>query len=114
MILFVFTDSVQKLLLADGGQGLEVLQRLLERLLGGVVLGSLDAEVHLVLEGVRHAVAREHHAGVHQQHVAQRVPERVVLLRAMLTINWTHTHPYRLSNAWLRYTNGQILSRRQE
>ena len=84
--MFVFTDSVKKLLLADGGQGLEVLQRLLERLLGGVVLGSLDAEVHLVLEGVRHAVAREHHAGVHQQHVAQRVPERVVLLRAMLTI----------------------------
>ena len=97
MILFVFTDSVQKLLLADGGQGLEVLQRLLERLLGGVVLGSLDAEVHLVLEGVRHAVAREHHAGVHQQHVAQRVPERVVLLRAMLTINWTHIG---LNNAW--------------
>ena len=80
MFLFVFSDSVEELLLADGSERLEVDEGLLERLLGGVVLYCLDAKVHLVLGGVRDAVAGEHHPGVHQQHVTQGVAQGVVLL----------------------------------
>ena len=68
-----------ELLARDGAHLLEVDEAALEDVGGrlGAALGRLDAEEHLVLGRVRDRVAAEGHRRVLQDHVLQRVAQRV-------------------------------------